>query len=404
MNERGVITDMTKSEAVERVLNLARNEIGYHEGANNYTKYAAELEKFPDLFWGQSKQYLPWCATWIVYLFYKAFGLDTGTKMLCISSLPCGAAGCLYAAQYYKDAGRWVTSPQPGDQIFFSYSAGEYSHTGIVESVSGNTVNTIEGNTSDMVARRSYSMSSGSIVGYGRPRWELAEDAPADGQSDDSAPAPVTPDEPEINFNIILRKGSKGIEVRKMQEFLQQLGYDLGRYGADGDFGRDTRNAVKKFQQDYNVQPVDGEVGPITWAAIMAAIAPTTKEEGTMTDIDAINASGVSIGYGENVPVTVSKPKMNYPTIVIGGNIDDEYPPDDGYRFHIGDMVDFIGNGWYPSANAKIGVKIEPQTMIVVGVNHTAAHPYRLRTLQRFNPLGMGWVDEDAITELPEEE
>ncbi len=45
----------------------------------------------------------------------------------------------------------------------------ESTHTGIVEKVENGTVYTIEGNTSDQVARRSYSLSDGSILGYGPP-------------------------------------------------------------------------------------------------------------------------------------------------------------------------------------------------------------------------------------------
>ena len=40
------------------------------------------------------------------------------------------------------------------------------NHVGIVEYVSGGTVHTIEGNTSNMCARRSYSIGSWNIMGY----------------------------------------------------------------------------------------------------------------------------------------------------------------------------------------------------------------------------------------------
>ena len=48
---------------------------------------------------------------------------------------------------------------------------GTIDHVGIVESVSGGTVNTIEGNSGDKVARRSYSIGSGNIYGYGVPAY-----------------------------------------------------------------------------------------------------------------------------------------------------------------------------------------------------------------------------------------
>jgi len=31
------------------------------------------------------------------------------------------------------------------------------------------------------------------------------------------------------------------------------MGYDCGSCGVDGDFGTDTNNAVKKFQNDYGL-------------------------------------------------------------------------------------------------------------------------------------------------------
>lgn len=106
------------------------------------------------------------------WIHLKAWGAQLAMQVLCQPERSAGA-GCLYSAQYYKNAGRWYTSnPQEGDQIFF-YSDGDINHTGIVESVSGNTVTTIEGNTSDMVARRTYSIGSSYIAGYGRPKYEL---------------------------------------------------------------------------------------------------------------------------------------------------------------------------------------------------------------------------------------
>lgn len=179
---------MTVKQAIEKVLDLARSEIGYHEkasnnqlndptansGSANWTKYAEYLDSFAGFYNGPKNGYA-WCDVFVDYLFVKCFGFDIGRQMLC-QPLSSAGAGCLYSAQYYKQAGRWHTNaPQMGDQIFFSYSAGEYSHTGIVESVNGDTVTTIEGNTSDSVGRRYYNIGNKQIVGYGRPNWGLAK-------------------------------------------------------------------------------------------------------------------------------------------------------------------------------------------------------------------------------------
>lgn len=55
-----------------------------------------------------------------------------------------------------------------------------------------------------------------------------------------------------------LQKGDKGSEVRKMQEILLYLGFSCGRYGADADFGGDTKDAVIAFQKKYGLSPDGG--------------------------------------------------------------------------------------------------------------------------------------------------
>ena len=179
---------MTVEQAKKKVLDLARSEIGYHEkasnsqlndptansGGANWTKYAEYLDSFAGFYNGPKNGYA-WCDVFVDYLFVKSFGVDIGRKML-YQPLNSAGAGCLYSAQYYKDAGAWHTNaPRAGDQIFFSYSPGEYSHTGIVEQVNGDTVTTIEGNTSDSVGRRYYNIGNKQIAGYGRPDWGLAK-------------------------------------------------------------------------------------------------------------------------------------------------------------------------------------------------------------------------------------
>lgn len=54
--------------------------------------------------------------------------------------------------------------------------------------------------------------------------------------------------------------GSRGDEVKKLQQHLIDSGYDIGSYGLDGVYGNDTANAVKKYQKD-NGLTVDGIAG-----------------------------------------------------------------------------------------------------------------------------------------------
>lgn len=65
-----------------------------------------------------------------------------------------------------------------------------------------------------------------------------------------------------------LRRSDKGEKVRIMQSLLKEKGYDLGRYGVDGDYGSATEAAVRAFQKDNGLK-ADGVCGPKTWAALL---------------------------------------------------------------------------------------------------------------------------------------
>ena len=178
------------SKAAERLLAAAAAEIGYHEkagskdldsrtgnsGDKNYTKYARDLDALGDIYNGKKQGY-DWCDVFVDWCFLTTFGKETGMRLLCQAYKGCGA-GCKYSMQYYQQEGQFHTDPQPGDQIFFGTGTSVY-HTGIVESVSGGKVTTIEGNTGPdctTVQRCVYSLGYKNIRGYGRPDWSLVKD------------------------------------------------------------------------------------------------------------------------------------------------------------------------------------------------------------------------------------
>lgn len=68
-----------------------------------------------------------------------------------------------------------------------------------------------------------------------------------------------------------LEAGMCGEDVRALQQALIRLGYDLGRWGADGDFGDATEAAVRDFQVDHGL-PADGIVGEAAFEALDAAL------------------------------------------------------------------------------------------------------------------------------------
>lgn len=69
----------------------------------------------------------------------------------------------------------------------------------------------------------------------------------------------------------VLKNGSEGDDVKQMQSGLISLGYDLGKWGADGEFGDQTEMAVESFQQDHGLK-VSGEFDADTLAAYEAAL------------------------------------------------------------------------------------------------------------------------------------
>ena len=66
----------------------------------------------------------------------------------------------------------------------------------------------------------------------------------------------------------VLSKGSKGSQVKTLQRLLNAMGYSCGN--VDGDFGKNTDAAVRKFQKAYGLT-VDGYCGKNTWGKLLGA-------------------------------------------------------------------------------------------------------------------------------------
>lgn len=79
--------------------------------------------------------------------------------------------------------------------------------------------------------------------------------------------------------DIDLYRGMEGAHVVELQNALISLGYDLGKYGADGDFGKDTEKAVRQFQEDYDLE-TDGVFGVKTYKALLVALANEKPDDG----------------------------------------------------------------------------------------------------------------------------
>jgi hypothetical protein len=150
------VTSASRNSVGARIVAAASGEVGQAEqppGSNNsprIAQYRAATAGNP----GPG----PWCAYFVSWAARQA-GAPVGDQ-----GQGFGSVDALYA--WAQRAGRAYTSnsghtPQPGDLIVF------HEHIGIVESVDANgQIHTIEGNSSDQVARRVHPPSD--AVGFVR--------------------------------------------------------------------------------------------------------------------------------------------------------------------------------------------------------------------------------------------
>jgi len=267
------------------LLIIALDEVGYLEkrslsnldsktanaGSGNYTKYSRDL--YNAGYYNGSKQGVAWCNVFVDWCHYKASGGDkTLAQWISCQSGPYGA-GCKYSMEYYKDAGRFFTSnPIPGDQIYFGTSR-SVDHTGIVTKIENGRVYTVEGNTSSQsgvvgngggVFEKSYPLTHSKILGYGRPRYDEDPDGKPEKEEQTSGTA-------KNGFSVemrVLKKGCEGEDVRALQNLLKGNGWDGGTWGADGNYGVQTEQAVIAYQKKNGLQ-VDGMAGPETWRSLL---------------------------------------------------------------------------------------------------------------------------------------
>lgn len=212
---------------MKKVIEVAMKYLGYKEQPVNHTIFAEDFDKnYPD-FYNTRKSWpgggAEWCDIYCDHAFVEAYGEQMALSLLCQPKKSAGA-GCKFSAQYYRDAGRFIKrgegDPQEGDQIFFG-AYGNESHTGLVVKVENGRVYTIEGNSSDKVQEKNYSLTYNKISGYGRPDYSLVENG------EEVKPAPT---EEKKTDDVIAHEVIDGLwgngEERKQK--LTAAGYDYG--------------------------------------------------------------------------------------------------------------------------------------------------------------------------------
>lgn len=158
------------------LIGVAKTQLGYIEldssgnpipssSDGGYTKYGASFGE-PNGAW--CAYFISWCAS------------QAGIPSSILPRLGnCGTLTNWYKNRsiYYTRASGYI--PKPGDMVFFNWSGGTSAqHIGIVTGVSGDNLYTIEGNTAGangyMCNGRTRSLSSGTVLGYGVPKYNDA--------------------------------------------------------------------------------------------------------------------------------------------------------------------------------------------------------------------------------------
>ena len=257
------------------VIKIAVAEIGVKESPanSNRQKYGKEY----------GVNGVAWCCQFAWWVFKKAgaAALFYGGKK---------TAYCPTLMQYYKDQGQFVTKDfKPGDIIFFDFNGnGQPDHVGIVEKVVGDTIYTIEGNTSvgndangGQVMRRNRTKKN--VLGVGRPNYDKELTTTVKVQSNttikDWQKAAIADGLKFPKYGADGQWGSECEEVAKKALCKKQIiGYKNKNLTkiiqkavgvtADGKFGNDTKKAVIAYQKK-NGLTADGVVGYNTWKKIL---------------------------------------------------------------------------------------------------------------------------------------
>lgn len=249
------------------VLSVARGQIGYREGKNNDNKYGKAYG------WNN----VAWCVQFVWWVFKQAgcpnLFLDGGKT-----------ASCSALFSFHKKQSVSPNALKPGDIVFFDFSGAKKatSHVGIVEAVNGSNITTIEGNTGggsetngDGVYRKLRNVKHIScayrpaydgvskVCGYSSESF-IRDVQRAIGANVDGEVGKETRGKLPI---IKTSQNALNSSVCHVQTRLWVLGYDVGKSGADGEYGGDTARAVIAFQKDHGLL-ADGELGADTWDAL----------------------------------------------------------------------------------------------------------------------------------------
>ncbi|MGD8588224.1 MAG: peptidoglycan-binding domain-containing protein, partial [Chromatiales bacterium] len=127
-----------------------------------------------------------------------------------------------------------------------------------------------------------------------------------------------------LNDRRKIRKPQKHSGVRKLQQALVDLGYELPRHGVDGDFGSETESTVRLFQREQKMRDpgflVDGIVGPQTMGRLdaMFVILDGPCSRRTTAPVDP---SSLAVAQPGTIPYDGGTVTVNGVSIQVRGTI-----------------------------------------------------------------------------------
>ena len=195
------------------MVQIAQTQLGYAEDPG--TKYGAWWGELT----GQGEKCVnnPWCVYFAHWCLSQA-GCTAGYSGLSgeSSSLLNQYLSGKNGNAAYKFGSGYM--PRPGDLIFVGTgkSASVPDHVGVIVSVDGSTIYTVEGNYSDKVSRSSYNLATGdrnnsvrTILYFGVPAYANDSGASFDGpvMTPEEPAAPTEPETPAINYKTTVKTG-----------------------------------------------------------------------------------------------------------------------------------------------------------------------------------------------------
>ena len=245
--------------------------IGTKEGSSGHKQIVKDYNKACDK--GRQGSFdSKWCA-----MFVGAVAEETDNVLKDGIGVPvdysCGT-GPHSLIEKAKKAGIWVEKdsyvPRNGDLVIYEWSddgkgdcTSGHDHVGITSSVGASSFIVIEGNKKQAVGTRTVNINGRYIRGFITPRF--ADEVNPSVPSHYTGEFPTLPSPREY-----FKKGDKGKEVVKMQKVLEWISPGcLPKYGADGDIGNETINAVKVCQSILGCT-TDGLYGKTTQAKAKA--------------------------------------------------------------------------------------------------------------------------------------